>query len=210
MEASLNLARGNGHRTAPVRAGWDGLFPTGIACEITGIRRKRLQVWHQNGLLAPSVAAPEPRPPRRGAKGRAPGSPNRRYRLDDLVLVLVVRELFASGLSLERVRAAVAALQSALGDKPLGATLLGSPFRLVVFRSGEARLLSGQTWDASEERPQVVVALSRTVRITRELVADWRRRCRARARDRRARSVGFRGLHVPPPGSGASPEPLAG
>ncbi len=210
LDSSPDLARGNGHRKRRVHPDWNGVFPTGIASEITGIRSERLQIWHQNGLLAPSVAALELRPPRRGAKGRPPGSPNRRYGLDDLVQVLVVRELFASGLSLERVRAAVAVLKNALGDKPPCGMLLGSPFRLVVFRSGEARLLSVQRWSASDERPQAVVALSRTVRITRELVADWKRRCRARAHARRARSVRVRGVYARLPGNGAAREPLAG
>ncbi len=163
-------------------------FRTGVASEITGISQDRLQGWHQRGLLAPSVAGPEVRPPRLGVAGRRPGSAGRRYSLDDLFLALVIRELLASSVRVERVRLAVEALKAACPDRPLRQALRGTRLWLVVPRSGAVRLMARPgASNGGEDRPQAVVALSRTARAGRELWLEWQRRRRTRAGDRAGR-----------------------
>ncbi len=168
-------------------------FSTGIVTQITGISHDRLTYWHWKDLLVPSIGGPEVHAPRRGVPGRRPGAIGRQYSFDDIVLALVIRELFAAGVSLDRIRRAVGALRDTFSDRPLYPALRGSEFRLVVLRSGEARVVPADAvCELSGRYPKALVALARVVRTAEELLADWQRRRLRRVQDRRS----LRGLVV--------------
>ncbi len=162
-------------------------FPTGIVTQVTGITRDRLTYWHRKGLLVPSIGGPEVHAPRRGVPGRRLGAIGRQYSFDDIVLALVIRELFASGVRLDRIRSAVGALRDAFSDRPLYPALRGSESRLVVLRSGEARVLPvDAVCELPGRYPKALVALARVVRTAEELLGDWQRRRLPRVQDRRS------------------------
>lgn len=164
------------HETAEV-------FGIGDAAAITGVSIRRLIYWHQRGLLVPSVAGPEVKRPRPGARGRRPGGPDRRYSRDDLLVAVVIRELLASGVSLQRIRRAVAALRARFGDRPLHQALTGARFRLVVSRSGKVGVVEqGQAWEVAGGALQGIVALDRTAREAWTLIREWRARKHVEAR----------------------------
>jgi len=71
-------------------------FPSKIAREVTGVTPTQLSYWAKTGLVTPSVAS-----------GRGRGSA-RLYSFRDLVQIGVVAKLLGAGISLQRVRKAVA------------------------------------------------------------------------------------------------------
>jgi len=81
-------------------------FSSRIACEVTGASAHQLQHWERAGLVKPSV---------RRAHGRGT---SRRYSYLDLVHVRVIKELREGGMSLQKIRKAVAALRKSQRDVP--------------------------------------------------------------------------------------------
>ncbi len=183
-------------------------FCTGMVSQITGVSRDRLTYWLMRGLLVPSIAGPDVEPPRRGVLGRRRGGIGRRYSVDDLVVALVIRELFASGISLERVQTAVAVLRRTYGNTPLSDALLVSGGRLVVLRRGDTYVHEGNPpWDAWNDRIQAVLSLSWIARTARELLEDWQRWRAAHRSWKRAPRLRSELVYADEPSPGlASPE----
>ncbi len=97
--------------TAPEAAPDQDATPTGKAgyrgptvCKIVGITYRQLDYWARTELVTPSVQE---------AKGS--GS-QRLYSFDDIVQLRVVKKLLDTGVSLQRVRAAVEDLRARGGD----------------------------------------------------------------------------------------------
>lgn len=80
-------------------------------CEVVGITYRQLDYWARTGLVEPTVR-------------QATGSGSQRlYSFDDIVALRVVRRLLDTGVSLQRVRAAVEQLRSS-GRSPAEVTLV--------------------------------------------------------------------------------------
>ena len=81
-------------------------FSSRIACEVTGAGTSQLKYWERAGLVKPSVR-----------RAHGPGT-KRRYSYLDLVHIRVIKELRDGGMSLQKIRKAVAALRRAQHDSP--------------------------------------------------------------------------------------------
>lgn len=106
-------------------------------CRIVGITYRQLDYWDRTGLLKPSLS-----------EAHGSGS-QRRYSFGDIVQLKVVKRLLDAGMSLKRIRSAVAILADQMAsDRPLaditllsdGVTIYAahSPDEIVdVFRRGQ-------------------------------------------------------------------------
>jgi DNA-binding transcriptional MerR regulator len=81
-------------------------------CKIVGITYRQLDYWARTGLIMPSI---------RGASGS--GS-QREYSYSDLVALKTIKSLLDTGISLQRVREAVAYLQGTLSERLSEVTLV--------------------------------------------------------------------------------------
>ena len=126
-------------------------FKTGEVVEILGISRRQLQYWAQTGLVAPSQQTP-------GGHGR--------YSFEDLVALKAAKRLIDAGVSVQRIRSSILALQKLLPTvkRPLAEIVLVATGDVVLaFRDGAAfDAISGQEW------------VFEVARFQRE-VEDWKR-----------------------------------
>jgi DNA-binding transcriptional MerR regulator len=110
-------------------------FRTGDVVEILGISRRQLQYWAQTGLVAPSQ--------------QTPGG-HRRYSFEDLVALKAAKRLIDAGVSVQRIRSSILALQKLLPNvrRPLAEMVLVATGDVVLaFRDGAAfDAISGQEW----------------------------------------------------------------
>jgi len=103
---------------------------------------------------------------------------------------MLIRELVASGVSLERLPRALAPVRAVCGDRSLSAVFSGSRLRLVVWRGGEVGVRPADgAWDGSACGLQAVLALARVVRTVRDRLAEWARYRHPRPRRLHARRV---------------------
>jgi hypothetical protein len=116
--------------------------------------------------------------------------------VDDVVTALLIRELFASGLSLARMRGAVSMFRYTFDSTSVYGALPETDCWLVILRNGDARVTWGDpAWERFEEPAQLVLSLSGIVRTAHELVAGWQRWRAGPIRDRCLQKPGalFRG-----------------
>jgi len=110
-------------------------FRTRDVIQILGVSRRQLQYWAQTGLVAPSVLTP-------GGHGR--------YSFEDLVALKAAKRLIDAGVSVQRIRKSIAALQKILPTvrRPLAELILVATGDVVLaFRDGAAfDAVSGQEW----------------------------------------------------------------
>jgi DNA-binding transcriptional MerR regulator len=111
------------------------LFRTRDVLEILGLSRRQLQYWSQTDLVTPS----------RKTRGG-----HHRYTFDDLVALKATKRLIDSGVSVQRIRKSIRALQSTLPTvkRPLSELVLVATGDVVlVFREGTVfEAVSGQEW----------------------------------------------------------------
>jgi DNA-binding transcriptional MerR regulator len=140
-------------------------FRTGDVVQILGISRRQLQYWAQTGLVAPSRATPG---------GHA------RYSFEDLVALKAAKRLIDAGVSVQRIRSSIFALQKLLPSvkRPLAELVLVATGDVVLaFRDGAAfDAISGQEW------------VFEVARFQRE-VEEWRRSAAALRRGPKPRPV---------------------
>ena len=110
-------------------------FRTRDVIQILGVSRRQLQYWSQTRLVAPSVQTP-------GGHGR--------YTFQDLVALKAAKRLIDAGVSVQRIRRSIAALQKILPTvrRPLAELVLVATGDVVLaFRDGAAfDAVSGQEW----------------------------------------------------------------
>jgi DNA-binding transcriptional MerR regulator len=110
-------------------------FRTRDVIQILGVSRRQLQYWSQTGLVAPSVLTP-------GGHGR--------YTFEDLVALKAAKRLIDAGVSVQRIRKSIVALQKILPTvrRPLAELILVATGDVVLaFRDGAAfDAVSGQEW----------------------------------------------------------------
>ncbi len=145
-------------------------FPTRDVVDILGISRRQLQYWAQTDLVRPTATTP---------------GGHRRYGFADLVALKATKRLIDAGVSVQRIRSSIQALQRKLPDigRPLSELVLVATGDVVlVFHQGSAfEAISGQEW------------VFEVASFERELTA-WRRALdrlpatRARGRARAART----------------------
>ncbi|CAN5287192.1 hypothetical protein BH20ACT24_BH20ACT24_07020 [soil metagenome] len=92
-------------------------------CRVVGITYRQLDYWARTGLVLPSI---------RGAGG---SGTQRLYSFRDLVQLRVIKKLIDAGVSLQRVRKAVAYLQEHLGTSPAGVTLMSDGINIYACES---------------------------------------------------------------------------
>jgi DNA-binding transcriptional MerR regulator len=110
-------------------------YRSGDVVEILGISRRQLQYWAQTGLVVPSHQTP-------GGHGR--------YSFEDLVALKAAKRLIDAGVSVQRIRSSILALQKLLPNvkRPLAEIVLVATGDVVLaFRDGAAfDAISGQEW----------------------------------------------------------------
>jgi DNA-binding transcriptional MerR regulator len=111
------------------------LFRTRDVLEILGLSRRQLQYWAQTELVTPSHKT-------RGG--------HHRYTFDDLVALKATKRLIDSGVSVQRIRKSIRALQSTLPTvkQPLSELVLVATGEVVlVFLEDTAfEAVTGQEW----------------------------------------------------------------
>jgi hypothetical protein len=110
-------------------------FRTRDVVDLLKISRRQLQYWSQTGLVEPSAKTP-------GGHGR--------YTFEDLVALKAAKRLIDSGVSVQRIRASIAALRKILPTvkRPLAELVLVATGDVVlVFRDNTVfDAVSGQEW----------------------------------------------------------------
>lgn len=103
--------------------------------EVLGVTRRQLQYWAKTGLVRPSLTTP---------------GGHRRYTLADLVALKTATRLIDAGISVQRIRTSIRALQDALPrvERPLNELVLVATGDVVVaIHEGAAfEAISGQEW----------------------------------------------------------------
>jgi len=94
-------------------------------CKIAGISYRQLDYWARTELVTPSI---------RDAGG---SGTQRLYSLRDLMLLKVIKRLIDTGISLQKIRAAVEYLRESLQEEPTGMTLLSDGHRIYACASPE-------------------------------------------------------------------------
>ncbi len=112
-----------------------GGFSRRQVMKITGVTRRQLSYWRDTGLVTPS---------RYTAGGHA------RYAFTDLVALRTARQLVEAGISVQRIRASIAALARFLPTvkRPLTElSIVATGDVILVLRRGDAfEALTGQEW----------------------------------------------------------------
>jgi DNA-binding transcriptional MerR regulator len=166
--SALRAGDGSAHGAArPTRS-----FRSGQVVRILGITRRQLQYWAATALVAPST--------------RTEGG-HHRYTFEDLVALRAAKQLIDAGVSVQRIRRSIGALQRVLPSvsRPLSELVLVATGDVVlVLRDGSAfEAVSGQEW---------VLEVSRLEREVHERLATGsearRRTARTRSPAREARS----------------------
>lgn len=113
----------------------DEVFKTRDVVELLGVSRRQLQYWAKTGLIEPSA---------RTAGG------HHRYCFDDLVALKATKRLIDAGVSVQKIRRSVRALQALLPQvgRPLSELVLVATGDVVlVFREDTVfEAISGQEW----------------------------------------------------------------
>jgi DNA-binding transcriptional MerR regulator len=113
----------------------DAGFTNQQVIQITGVTARQLVYWRRTGLLEPS--------------GTTPGG-HARYAFQDLVALKTAKRLIDAGVSVQRIRKAIASLLGFLPhvDRPLTElSLVATGDVVLVFHQGVAfEALSGQEW----------------------------------------------------------------
>jgi DNA-binding transcriptional MerR regulator len=110
-------------------------FKTREVVDLMDLSRRQLQYWAKTGLCEPSA--------------RTPGG-HHRYSFDDLVALKATKRLIDAGVSVQKIRKSVGALQSLLPqiDRPLSELVLVATGDVVlVFQENTVfEAVSGQEW----------------------------------------------------------------
>ncbi len=110
-------------------------FKTREVVELLDLSRRQLQYWAKTGLIVPST--------------RTPGG-HHRYSFDDLVALKATKRLIDAGVSIQKIRRSVRALQDLFPQvgRPLGELVLVATSDVVlVFQDGTVfEAISGQEW----------------------------------------------------------------
>jgi DNA-binding transcriptional MerR regulator len=110
-------------------------FKTREVVELLDLSRRQLQYWAKTGLIVPSA--------------RTPGG-HHRYSFNDLVALKATKRLIDAGVSVQKIRRSVRALQDLFPQvgRPLGDLVLVATGDVVlVFHDGTAfEAISGQEW----------------------------------------------------------------
>lgn len=125
-------SRGNGSVPASTVV---ELYKTREVVELLDLSRRQLQYWAKTGLIAPSA--------------HTPGG-HHRYSFDDLVALKATKRLIDAGVSVQKIRKSVRALQELLPQvgRPLSELVLVATGDVVlVFREDTVfEAISGQEW----------------------------------------------------------------
>ena len=112
-----------------------GYFKTREVVDLLDLSRRQLQYWAKTGLIVPSA--------------RTPGG-HHRYSFDDLVALKATKRLIDAGVSVQKIRQSVQALQDLFPQvgRPLGELVLVATGDVVlVFQDGTVfEAITGQEW----------------------------------------------------------------
>ena len=111
------------------------LYKTREVVELLDLSRRQLQYWAKTGLIEPSA--------------RTPGG-HHRYSFDDLVALKATKRLIDAGVSVQKIRSSVRALQALLPQigRPLSELVLVATADVVLVFHEDAvfEAVSGQEW----------------------------------------------------------------
>jgi DNA-binding transcriptional MerR regulator len=123
------------HAADPPTATETTPFKTREVVELLGLSRRQLQYWAKTGLIEPSA--------------RTPGG-HHRYSFADLVALKATKRLIDGGVSVQKIRRSVGALQNLLPEirRPLGELVLVATGDVVlVFQDDTVfEAITGQEW----------------------------------------------------------------
>jgi DNA-binding transcriptional MerR regulator len=131
-EADSDAMTGTTAKTAPTG---NEHFKTREVVDLLALSRRQLQYWAKTGLIVPSA--------------RTPGGHNR-YSFNDLVALKATKRLIDAGVSVQKIRRSVRALQDLFPrvGRPLGELVLVATGDVVlVFQDGTVfEAITGQEW----------------------------------------------------------------
>jgi DNA-binding transcriptional MerR regulator len=134
-DPSSTVVRAGAGRDAPPARGDEEFFRSGEVTQVLGVSRRQLQYWARTGLVRPS--------------GRTPGG-HHRWCFRDLVALKTAKRLIDSGVSVQRIRRSIEALQRALPNvrHPLAElVLVATGDVVIVLHEGTAfEAATGQEW----------------------------------------------------------------
>jgi len=134
LDQRLEVSLEPSHENA-IKSTGTGHFKTREVVELLDLSRRQLQYWAKTGLIVPSA--------------RTPGG-HHRYSFDDLVALKATKRLIDAGVSVQKIRRSVRALQNLLPQvgRPLGELVLVATGDVVlVFHHGTVfDAISGQEW----------------------------------------------------------------
>ena len=139
------------------------LYKTREVVELLDLSRRQLQYWAKTELIAPSA--------------RTPGG-HHRYSFDDLVALKATKRLIDAGVSVQKIRKSVRALQDLLPQvgRPLSELVLVATGDVVlVFREDTVfEAISGQEWvfEVAEFQREVSAYRARSARPSSERRSD--------------------------------------
>ncbi len=140
LETSIDSSPGGGTPAVqdPPPAGAsasDRLFKTREVVDLLDLSRRQLQYWAKTELIVPSV--------------RTPGG-HHRYSFDDLVALKATKRLIDAGVSVQKIRRSVRALQELLpqvGRPLVNLVLVATGDVVLVFKDDTVfEAISGQEW----------------------------------------------------------------
>jgi DNA-binding transcriptional MerR regulator len=109
-------------------------FSTNKVSAMTGVKARKLRWWEVQGLIKPGAMT-----------GRKSGQ-TRRYTLQDLMCIIIIKALMDRGLSLQKIRKSVAGIKKRTEvENPLSQLRVACLANRVLFKKGENYLeISGQ------------------------------------------------------------------
>jgi DNA-binding transcriptional MerR regulator len=109
-------------------------FSTNKVSAMTGVSARQLRWWEEQGLIKPG-----------GLPGRKLGQ-TRRYTLQDLICIIMVKTLRDRGVSLQKIRKSVDRIKDTGVQNPLSQLRVACLANRIVFKKGTNYLeISGQT-----------------------------------------------------------------
>jgi DNA-binding transcriptional MerR regulator len=142
------------------------VFKTREVVELLELSRRQLQYWAKTGLVEPS--------------SRTAGG-HHRYSFDDLVALKATKRLIDAGISVQKIRRSVRALQETLPHigRPLSELVLVATGDVVLVFQGDTvfEAISGQEWvfEVAEFEREVAAYRQRTRRSPAESGSEARR-----------------------------------
>lgn len=133
-------------------------FTTGLVAKILHVSSRQLTYWDARGLISNEASNSVGASKRLGSVGRPPGSRNRSYSVDEIVICAIIRDLCRERIPLARIRGVATMLrrqQDLFGSGgTLGEALLRVRMFLLISKNRIHIETESRAWDRVTEMMQ--------------------------------------------------------